>query len=140
MNAYRWSDLALGQHAQFKARVSESAMAAFAEFSGDHNPLHTSAAFAGRQGFPGRLVYGLLSSSFYSRLVGHHLPGKWALLHGLDVELKAPAFIGETLLVTGDIVHLNDAYRRLEIKAAIVNAQGRTISKATLRAGLHEPA
>jgi 3-hydroxybutyryl-CoA dehydratase len=140
MNAYRWDELVVGQQAQFAATVSESDMSAFSAVSGDRNPLHLDEDFARSAGFPGRVVFGLLSSSFYSRLVGHHLPGRYALLHGLDIDLKAPVFIGDALVVSGRIEHLNDAYRRLEIKASIVNAQGRTVSKATIRAGVHEPA
>lgn len=138
MNEYRWTELRLGLRAEFQAMVSESAMDAFAQISGDRNPLHMDKAFAASRGFPGRVVFGMLSSSFYSQLVGHHLPGKWALLHGLDIELKAPVFIGERLTVSGEIVHLSDAYKRLEIKASIVNMQGKTVSKAKIRAGIHE--
>jgi 3-hydroxybutyryl-CoA dehydratase len=140
MNAYAWSDLTLGMRAQFEAVVTEASMAAFAKISGDHNPLHMDDEFARAGGFPGRVAFGMLTSSFYSQLVGHHLPGRWALLHGMDIDLKTPAFIGDTLIVSGEIVHLNDAYRRVEIKASIVNAQGKTVSKAVIRAGVREQA
>ncbi len=139
MNEYRWADLAVGAGARFEAVVSEDAMRRFAELSGDTNPLHLDDEFARGRGFPGRVAFGLLTSSFYSALVGVHLPGRWALLHGLDVELKAPAFVGERLTIAGEIVHLNDAYRRIELKASITNAAGQTVSKAKIRVGLHEP-
>jgi 3-hydroxybutyryl-CoA dehydratase len=139
MNAYRWRDLSLGQSARFEAEIDEAAMAAFAALSGDHNPLHLDDAFARAQGFPGRVVFGQLTSAFYSQLVGMHLPGCFALLHGLDVDFKSPAFVGDKLTVAGTITHLTDAYKRLEMKAWIVNGQGTTISKATIRAAVHEP-
>lgn len=138
MNAYRWADLALGLSARFEAAVGEAEMTAFAAISGDRNPLHLDEAFARERGFPGRVVFGQLTSAFYSQLVGMHLPGRFALLHGVDVEFKSPAFVGDRLIVAGEIVHLTDAYKRLEIKASIVNAAGKTISKAKIRAGVHE--
>jgi 3-hydroxybutyryl-CoA dehydratase len=138
MNEYRWADLLLGMSARFEATISDEAMRRFAEFSGDLNPLHVDEAFARQGGFPGRVAYGLLTSSFYSTLVGMYLPGKWALLHGLDIEFKAPAFVGDRLTIAGEIIHLTDAYQRLEIKASIVSAQGKTLSKAKIRAGVHE--
>jgi 3-hydroxybutyryl-CoA dehydratase len=138
MNAYRWTDLSLGLSARFEAEIGEAAMTAFAALSGDHNPLHLDDAFARERGFPGRVVFGQLTAAFYSQLVGMYLPGRFALLHGLDVEFKSPAFVGDRLTVAGEITHLTEAYRRLEIKASIVNAQGKTISKAKIRAGLHE--
>jgi len=140
MNEYRWSDLKLGLDAQFETTIGEEAMRRFVEISGDVNPLHMDDAFARNRGFRGRVVFGLLASSFYSKLVGVYLPGKFALLHGIDVEMKAPAFVGDRLTVKGEIIHLSDPYKRLEIKAAIVNDEGKTISRAKIRAGVHEPA
>jgi len=140
MNEYRWADLKVGLDAQFEAAITEAAMRGFAEISGDNNPLHLDDEFARTRGFRGRVAFGLLASSFYSKLVGVYLPGKYALLHGIDVEMKAPAFVGDRLTVKGEITHLSDPFKRLEIKAAIVNGEGKTISKAKIRAGVHEPA
>ena len=83
MTEYRWSDLTVGLSAQFEVQITESMIEAFAEISGDRNPMHLDEQFATAAGFPGRVVYGLLTSSFYSQLVGMYLPGKHALLHGI---------------------------------------------------------
>lgn len=139
MNECRWTELAVGRTERFEAVITEAAMHRFAELSGDDNPLHVDEVFARSRGFPGRVAFGLLTSSYYSTLVGVYLPGRWALLHGLDVELKAPAFVGDRLTISGEITHLTDAYKRMDIKASIVNGQGKTISKAKIRAGVHEP-
>src|SRR5476649_1520637 len=139
MKDYRWSDLTVGLSAQFEAGISEAAMRSFAEVSGDLNPLHVEDEFARESGFPGRVAYGMLTSSFYSKLVGAYLPGRRALLHGIDIDFKAPAFVGDRLTVSGEITHLTDAYRRLEIKARIVNGAGQTVAKAKIRAGVREP-
>jgi 3-hydroxybutyryl-CoA dehydratase len=139
MNEYRWSDLSVGLAARFETEIGAAVLDEFARLSGDHNPLHLDQAFARARGFPGRVAFGLLTSAFYSRLVGMYLPGRFALLHGIDLEFKAPAFEGDRLTVTGEITHLTEAYRRLEIKASIVNGAGKTISKAKIRAALQEP-
>ena len=134
MNDYGWDDLTLGMSAQFEVEVTSELMTAFANLSGDVNPLHMDEEFARNSGFPGRVVFGMLTSSFYSRLVGVYLPGKRALLDGIQVELKSPAYIGDLLTVSGEIAFLNDTYHRCEIKARIRNAAGQLISKATIRA------
>ena len=136
MNDYRWEDLTLGMSAQFDVEITPELMAAFADLSGDVNPLHTDEEFARQSGFPGRVVFGMLTSSFYSRLIGVYLPGKRALLDGIEVEFKSPAFIGDRLSVTGEIAFLNDTYHRSEIKARIRNQAGKLISKATIRTGV----
>jgi len=139
MNEYRWADLALGKSARFDAVVTEDRMRQFAQLSGDVNPLHLDDEFARARGFPSRVAFGLLTSSFYSTLVGVYLPGRWALLHGLDIDFKALAFVGERLTIVGEIAHMSDAYRRIDLKASIVNSLGKTVSKATIRVGVHEP-
>jgi 3-hydroxybutyryl-CoA dehydratase len=136
MNDYRWDDLSVGMSAQFDVEVTPDLMTAFAGLSGDINPLHADDDFARQSGFPGRVVFGMLTSSFYSRLVGVYLPGKHALLDGIDLDFKSPAFVGDRLTVSGEIAFMNDTYHRLELKARIRNDSGKLISKATIRAGV----
>lgn len=136
MNQYAWSDLKVGMAAEFRVIVTQEMMQTFRELSGDTNPLHLDEEFAREQHFAGRVVYGLLTSAFYSRLVGVYLPGKRAVLHGIDVDFKSPAYIGDTLRVRGEISYLNDAYHRMELTATIENQDARVISKASIRAGM----
>lgn len=136
MNSYRWEELAAGMSAEFIVTITPELMHKFCEISGDTNPLHLSEEFASAQGFRGRVAYGLLTSAFYSQLIGVYLPGKFAVLHGIDVDFRSPAYIGDTLKVQGQVSHLNDAYHRLEVKATITNQENRVISKATIRAGV----
>lgn len=137
MNDFVWSDLKIGMSAQFEVELTAAMMDSFAIISGDINPLHQDEQFAKRSGFPGKVVFGMLTSSFYSALAGIYLPGSRALLHGIDIDFKSPAFVGDQLTITGEISFLNDAYHRVEIKAKIQNQAGKVISKANIRAGLH---
>ncbi len=136
MNDYSWDNLSVGMSAQFDVEITPELMTAFANLSGDRNPLHTDDHFAQTSGFPGRVAFGMLTSSFYSQLIGVHLPGKRALLDGIQIEFKSPAYTRDRLTVSGEIVFLNDTYHRCEIKARIRNQAGQLISKATIRAGV----
>jgi 3-hydroxybutyryl-CoA dehydratase len=138
MNHFRWGDLRVGLRAEFDAVVTESMMAAFAEISGDVNPLHLDATFAEQAGHRSPVVYGLLTSSFYSTLVGVHLPGELAILQGIDIHFHRPVYVGDRLKVAGEITFLSDAVRRVEIAASIHNANEERVSRARIRAGLHE--
>lgn len=137
MNAYRWSELHTGLAHSFSVQITPEMMQEFLRLSGDNNPLHVDAAFAKESGFPGVVVYGMLTSALYSRMVGVYLPGRFCLLHGIQVDFSNPAFVGETLTVKAEIVHLNEAFRRIEIKASIENGE-KVISKAKIRVGLNE--
>jgi len=137
MNEYRWSDLHIGLKHGFEAVFTAEDAAAFAALSGDVNPLHVDAEYAVAAGFPGPVLFGLLTSSLYSRLVGVYLPGKFALLQGMDIDFNAPCHAGELLRVEGEITFLNDAFQRFEIKAAIRKENGKLVSRAKIRVGFH---
>lgn len=138
MNDYRWADLREGMEHRFEATVTAEMMDRFRTLSGDSNPLHADPAFACSAGYPGVVVFGMLTSSLYSRLVGVHLPGRFALLQGIDLDFVKPVFVGERLSVSGEIVHLSEAYRRIDIRARIENSSGQVVSRAKIRVGLHE--
>ncbi len=106
------------------------------DISNDVNPLHVDAEYAKKKGFDGRVVYGLLTASFYSTLVGVYLPGKYCILQGIDIQFSKPVYIDDTLTVTGKVSYINEAYKQIEIKATIVNQHGQKVSKATIKTGL----
>ena len=137
MNRYTWSDIHLGLKQSFQAVFTEEMVRSFARLSGDTNPLHIDAEYARSAGYPGPVVFGLMSSSLYSRLAGVHLPGKYALLQGIDVNFNAPCFLGEILVVEGEVTHLTEAYHRFEVRASIRKIQGALVSRAILRIGFH---
>lgn len=111
----------------------------FVEISGDHNPLHTDEAYAKSKGYPSEVVHGLLSSSLYSSLVGLYLPGKYALLHSINISFEKPVFCGDELTVAGEVTYINEAYQQIEIKASITNQNHVRVSSAKIKAGLlHE--
>jgi 3-hydroxybutyryl-CoA dehydratase len=139
MNRFGWTDLSIGMSESFQVSITESDMTSFAQLSGDFNPLHVDAAFAKRAGFASCVVFGMLTSAYYSRLVGMMLPGKYAVLHGIDIDFKSPVFVGDELLVSGQIKTLSQAYRQMELSAKIVR-QGdkKIVSKCVVRVGLNE--
>jgi 3-hydroxybutyryl-CoA dehydratase len=137
MNTYRWEDLIVGMKHTFEGTFTEEMVAQFASISGDINPLHVDREYALSVGFEAPALFGMLTSSLYSRLVGVYLPGKYALLQGIDIDLHTPCFAGERLFVEGEIVFLMDAYRRMEIKASIRKGNRKLVSKALIRVGLH---
>jgi 3-hydroxybutyryl-CoA dehydratase len=137
MKEYTWSDLHIGLKEEFEATFATKDAVTFAALSGDENPLHTDKPYAMNAGFSRPVLFGMLTSSLYSRLVGVYLPGKFALLQGIDIDFSSPCFAGDRLNVTGEIVYMNEAYRRFEIKASIRKDDQELVSKATIRVGFH---
>jgi 3-hydroxybutyryl-CoA dehydratase len=139
MNEYRFSDIKIGLEEFFQVKIDASKMDKFLDISGDINPLHMDGDYAKEKGFSNRVVYGLLTASFYSTLVGVYLPGKYCVLQGIDIQFSKPVYIGDTLKVAGTVSYMNEAYKQIEIKAIITNEKHIKVSKATIKIGvIHE--
>ena len=102
----------------------------FLALTRDTNPMHTSADYAKSNGFKDTLVYGLLTTSFYSTLAGVYLPGKHCLLQEVSAQFTKPVF------VSGKVAEVQETFRRIVIKARIVNQDGVTVNRATITAGV----
>jgi 3-hydroxybutyryl-CoA dehydratase len=136
VKSYTWDELHVGLAADFEVTVDEAMMERFFATTGDANPLHLDADYATGRGFRSRVVYGLLTASFYSTLAGVHLPGERCLLHGMKADFNAPVYVGDRLRVRGTVAHLSEAYQQLELACDITNQRAEIVSKARLRCGL----
>ena len=136
MNKYKLSNIKIGLEESFSVVIDSSKLDKFLDISNDLNPLHVDNSYAKEKGFDGRVVYGLLTASFYSTLVGVYLPGKYCILQSIDTQFLKPVYIGETLTIAGKISYINAAYKQIEIQATIVNQNGQKVSKATIKTGL----
>lgn len=136
MNTFTLDDISIGLTQSFHVSVTTEMLEKFLEISQDTNPLHVDEAYALSKGFKDKVVYGLLTSSFYSTLVGVHLPGRYCILQGLDISFSKPVYVGDTLTITGEVSYINEAYKQLEIKATITNQDGTKVSKAKIKTGL----
>lgn len=124
MNRYHFEDMYMGMTESFQVTITEDKMLKFCEISGDVNPLHRDPVFARERGFDGQVVYGMLSSAFYSTLVGVYLPGENALLQELRIRMIRPVYIGDVLTVTGVVKDIREATKRIKIGASVVSEIG----------------
>lgn len=138
MNDYKFSDLRIGLEESFDVTIDSSKVDKFIDISGDINPLHVNCAYAKDKGFDARVVHGLLTSAFYSTLVGVYLPGKYSILQGIDIQFLKPVYIDDRLTITGKISYINDAYKQIEIKSTILNQDNIKVSKATIKVGVKD--
>ena len=136
MNDFSYEDISVGQKESFSKKITAEMMDAFRKISGDENPLHTDEDFAKEHGFPGRVVYGMLTSSLYSCMGGVYIPGKRCLLHSVHADFLKPVFVGDTLTVEGKVTEKHDSVRQIVIKAVIRNQEGVKVSRATIEAGV----
>lgn len=139
MNSYKFDDIVENEtKSSFQVTVTSEMMDKFLAISGDNNPMHIDADYAKSKGYQDRLVYGMMTASFYSTLVGVYLPGKYCLLQEIETSFYNPVYIGDILTIKGKVTEKNEVLRRFEISAKIVNQAGSRISKAKIKVGCLE--
>ena len=107
MSAMFFEDLTVGQSADLTRTVDEAAIRAFADVSGDHNPVHLDEAFAATTPFKTRIAHGMLSAAYISALIAGKLPGPGAIYIGQTLSFRRPVKIGDEVTVTATIIALD---------------------------------
>jgi 3-oxoacyl-[acyl-carrier protein] reductase len=130
-----FDQIQVGDEAELTHLLTRSDVQAFANLTGDLNPLHLDEVFAKRALFRKPVVYGMLSASFISTMIGMLLPGNGALWTGLTLEFLQPAFVGDTLRVAARVKHKSPATRALVLELVITNQDGQRliVGQSTVR-------
>lgn len=117
----------VGDHAHVEHALVAEDVAAFAALTGDRNPLHVDPEYARTTEFGRPVVYGMLSASFISTLIGMLLPGPGALWTSQTLNFKAPAFIGDVIAVRGEVRQKVVSARLLVLDITVKNHRGSEI-------------
>jgi acyl dehydratase len=103
---------------------------AFAQVTGDHNPLHLDAEYAANTPFKKPIMHGFLSGSVFSFLLGTQFPGQGSVYLRQNMEFLRPMFV-ETLYVAKLEVTAIDPAKHTAIIATTI--MDKNTKKVTLR-------
>jgi len=115
-----FEDLSVGQEASLSNTVSEANIVAFAEISGDRNPVHLDADYAATTMFKERIAHGMLSAAYISAVFGMKLPGPGAIYMSQTLKFKAPVKIGDTVVTTVKVAELMPEKRRARFECVCI--------------------
>ncbi len=115
---YTYEELQIGMFHETEHVIEESDIQAFADVSGDHNPLHMDEDFARTTVFGQRIAHGALTASYISGILGNNLPGPGAIFTHLSMRFRRPVFIGSTVTVRAEVVEKQDRGRRVTLKVS----------------------
>jgi len=117
-------DLKIGQRARRTQTVTAREVELYAQITGDRNPLHFDADFAGRTRF-GRLVaQGGIASGMLNALVAMDMPGAGTVFLSQTLTYKAPTYLGDTLTAEIEVLSLKPDKPVCQLKATITNQDG----------------
>jgi acyl dehydratase len=117
-------DLQVGQRARRTQTVTAREVELYAQITGDRNPLHFDAEFAGRTRF-GRLVaQGGIAAGMLNALVAMDLPGPGTVFLSQTLTYRAPTYLGDTLTAEIEVLSVKPDKPVCQLRATITNQDG----------------
>jgi 3-hydroxybutyryl-CoA dehydratase len=117
--------------------IDERAYQSLVGSFGDTSPLHVDADYARSRGFAGRVMHGAILNGFLSHFVGVHFPGASALLQSVNIQYKAPSYLGDGIRIDATVAQKVEAMRVIVLEVGFFNTtQERLVAKAKVQVGV----
>ncbi len=123
---YFFEDLAVGMEASYAKKITNEDVLAFAELSGDTNPVHLDDTYAAQTMFKQRIAHGFLTASLFSTVLGTRLPGPGCIYLSQSLKFRAPVMIGDEVVATAKITSL-DAEKGRAVLATQASVNGKSV-------------
>ena len=107
--------------------VTDELIRAFAEISGDHNPLHLDEEYAATTRFGKRIAHGMLSGAFISAVLGYEFQEQPIVYLSQTLRFVSPVFIGDTITTTATITQVREAKGIVKLDTICSNQGGETV-------------
>jgi acyl dehydratase len=119
----------------FSRAVTQEQISAYADASGDHNPIHVDPDFARSVGLPGTIAHGLLDMAILTEAVARWA-GNYERVASVACRFSKPLLPGETVTCTGRVVEVADSGGIATLELEAVSSSGERVltnGRATVR-------
>lgn len=116
-------------------RVTQDQVDAYAEASGDHNPIHVNEEFAKMVGLPGTIAHGLLDMGILAEAVARWAGG-YDRLAALSCRFSKPLLMGDTITCSGRVAAVDESAGTAELELEATSDRGERVltnGRATVR-------
>ena len=114
----------VGQKESVTVTITDEMVKAFADLSGDRNPVHVDDEFAAKTRFGKRIAHGMILGGLLSRVAGMHFPGPGTIIISQDIRYKGPCYIGDTVTAEISIIHVRADKPIIKVASRVTNQDG----------------
>jgi 3-hydroxybutyryl-CoA dehydratase len=114
-HGYYLEDLVPDMEASVSKTITDEDIKAFAELSGDVNPVHIDDEFASGTIFKKRIAHGFLTGALFSTVLGTKLPGPGCIYLSQSMKFKAPVYIGDEVVATCKVTSVDPEKGRVTL-------------------------
>jgi len=112
-----------GQKASRTMTITAAHVKAYAEMTGDYNPLHFDEAFTSRTKFGRLVVQGGLTTGILHALVAMDMPGPGTVFLSQNWKFTAPVYIGDTITAEAEVVSIHPTKPVSQLRFVVRNAR-----------------
>ena len=114
-------NFSVGDSAEITKTIEQADIDAFAEVTGDHNPVHVDEEFAKTTRFGKRIAHGMLTASLISSVLANKLPGEGSVYLGQTLKFVAPVFPGDEVTARVTVKEIREDKPILKLETICVN-------------------
>jgi 3-hydroxybutyryl-CoA dehydratase len=92
-----------GDQASRTTTITDEMIRAFADLTGDANPVHLDDNYAAGTRFGRRIAHGMIAAGLVSAVLANDLPGPGTVYLSQTLQFKAPVFPGDTITTTVEV-------------------------------------
>jgi len=118
--------------------ITQEKINAYAEASGDFNPIHVDKSFASQTPLGGTIAHGMLILAYVSEIMMQSFGKEWASRGKLSARFRMPARPGDTVTVGGKIASVKDEIGISHVACSLEcrNQKGELIVSGEARVGI----
>ena len=103
--------------------LSQAQVNAFADVTGDHNPLHIDAEYAASTVFKKPIVHGIFGISIFSKILGMKFPGEGTVYMKQEISFKRPMYIDAQYEAIATVKEINRERHQAIIETKITDKE-----------------
>jgi len=120
-------NIKVGQKATRSITLTVDHVKAYAEISGDYNPLHFNEEFARKTKFGRLVVQGGLTTGLLHALVAMDMPGPGTVFLSQNWKFTAPVFIGDTITAEAEVLNVHNSKPVTQLGISIKRMDGEKV-------------
>jgi 3-hydroxybutyryl-CoA dehydratase len=117
-------NLQVGEKFSTSKQITDAVVRAFAELSGDFNPIHVDEEFAKTTRFGQRIAHGMISGALLSAVLGYEFGERKIVYLSQTMKFILPVFIDDTITATATIKHIREDKPIVTIETVCTNQSG----------------
>lgn len=117
----------VGDSAELTRKIEQADILAFADVTGDHNPVHVDEAFAQTTRFGRTIAHGMLSASLISAVLANKLPGAGSIYLGQTLQFVAPVFPGDEITARVTVKEIREGKPIMKLETVCINQRDEVV-------------